>query len=130
MTLDDETLSVENRFAVVMATVDLIADHRFLSETGLQFKTMLGAIQRACKLLLSCSIALDLSFKKAVERVRDTPLAPDFYPLFEALEGLHRLSVSRASDPTPVTITRKLADAVWQYVQFNYYEQKGRTPQD
>ena len=81
-TLDDNSSTMVDRFAGIAETVDSIELHRFVPETGLLIKTIVAAVQRAGKCLLSCSDSLKLLFKQRLENLATVPQSMD---CFEAL---------------------------------------------
>jgi Apea-like HEPN len=132
-TLEDQSLPVADRFSAIAETVTLIDNFRFVGETGLLIKTLVGAVQSACKNLLLCADTLDPALKERVGNLADAPRSYDSYEALAALRNLDELKVAVPSDPlSPEAITRRLADVVWHYTYMHYYwltEQRNNKPQ-
>jgi hypothetical protein len=131
-TLDDDTLKPAERFATINETVALIDRYRFVGETGLLIKTLLGAVQRAAKTLLLCSDTLDPVLKQRVEALANAPQSDSSYETLAALRDLHEIRSTLLSDPqSPPAITLRLAEVVWYYTGMRYFgliEQRKKNP--
>jgi len=105
-TLDDESLTVADRFTAIAETVTLIDNFRFIGETGLLIKTLVGGVQCAAKNLLLCGNTLDPALKERVECLANAPRSYDLYEALAALRSLHDLKTALPSDPqSPEAIT-------------------------
>jgi hypothetical protein len=120
-TLENETLSVKDRFNAIAETVTLIDNFRFVGETGPMIKTLTGAVQSAARKLLLCGDALHPALKEQTEGLANASQS-DSYEALEALKNLKYLKIAVPSDPqSPEAITRRLADVVWHYTHMLYY---------
>jgi hypothetical protein len=121
-TLDDESLTMVDRFAGVADTVALIDRYRFVPETDLLIETMVGAVQRAARGLLSCSDSLESLFKQRLQNLATAPRSHDWYEALGALQALTDVKIAVPVDPqSPLAITRRLAEVVWHYTFMHYF---------
>jgi len=121
-TLDDEKLSVADRFKAISKVVSQIDNYRFVGESGLLIATLLGAIQNAAQKLLVNGATLDPLVKTAVEDLAKAPRSIDSYEALDALRKLHDLRVAVPTDwQSSEAITRRLAEAVWSYTGMHYF---------
>lgn len=131
-TLEDQSLPVPDRFSAIAETVTLIDNFRFVGETGLLIKTLVGAMQSACKNLLLCADTIDPALAERVGNLANAPRSYDSHEVLAALRNLDELKIALPSDPrSPEAITRRLADVVWHYTYMHYYwltEQRNNKP--
>lgn len=121
-TLDDESLTTAIKFASVERIVSTVGRYRFVPETGLSIETMVGAVSRAAKALLSSGESLEAVFKARVENLANAPRSPDHYEALEALRAVTEERTGVPGDPeSPSVIWRRLAEVVWQYVFMHYF---------
>jgi hypothetical protein len=121
-TLDDESLTMLDRFAAIEQAVALTSDFRFVPETGLLIATMTGAVQRAARNLLACGESLEPLLKERLEGLLTAQLSGDAYEALAALQALQDLSImSPADHRLPQAMTRRLAEVVWHYTFMHYF---------
>jgi hypothetical protein len=120
--LDNESVPMADRFAAIAEVVTLIDSYRFVPETGLLLETMVGAVQRAAKGLLSCSDTLEPLLKQHFENLAAAPRSPDSYEALGALHALIDANITVVGDPrSPLAITHRLAKVVWDYTFMHYF---------
>jgi len=121
-TLDDESLTLANRFKAIAQTVAIVDSYRFVAETGLLIKTLVGAVQNAAQKLLISGDPLDPLLKGSIETLANAPRSIDSYEALDALKNLHDLRTSPPADwESPEAITRHLVDVVWHYTYMHYF---------
>jgi hypothetical protein len=121
-TLDDESLTVANRFKGIAQTVAVIDSYRFVGETGLLIKTLVGAVQNAAQKLLISGDPLDPLLKGGIETLANAPRSTDSYEALDALRNLHDLRMPPPADwDSPEAITLRLVDVVWHYTFMHYF---------
>lgn len=121
-TLDNDSLTVADRFAAIDETVAVANEFRFVGETGILIKTLTGAVQRAAKNLLLCGDPLEPAFKERLEKLSGAQPSHDSY---EALAALQAIKDWKRAEPTspgsPEAITERLSEIVWHYTFMHYY---------
>jgi len=121
-TLDDDSLTVENRFAAIAEVVAALDEYRFVAETGLLIETMVGAVQRAAKHLLTCDNSLDSALRQQIEGLATAAKSSDSFEALAALFALKEIKMLQLPDPqSPHGITQRLADVVWHYTFMHYF---------
>jgi hypothetical protein len=121
-TLDDDTLTVADRFAAIAEPVELANAYRFVGEPGLRVDTLLGTIQRAAKTLLLCSEPLDPALMQCVEELANAQRSADAYEVLRALQTLHEVKTAPPAPPrSPQAIMRLLTEIVWGYTFIQYF---------
>jgi hypothetical protein len=126
-TLDDESLTVVDRFAAIDETVALTSEFRFVRETGLSIDTLVGSVQRAAKNLVLCNDLLEPVFKQRVVDLAGAKRSPDSYEALAALQALNDSQIVEPADPqSPKSIMCRLAEIVWHYTFMHYYWLKER----
>jgi hypothetical protein len=133
-TLDDASLTVAKRFKAIAQPVAMIDNYRFVAETGLLIRTLVGAAQNAAQKLLVSGDSLDPLLKGGVEALANAPRSADSYEALDALRNLHDLRTPPPADwDSPEATTRRLVDVVWHYTYMHYFwlteqrKNKGRT---
>ena len=126
-TLDDESLTVVDRFAAISEMVALTSEFRFVRETGLSIDTLVGSVQRAAKNLVLCNDLLEPVFKQRVIDLAGAKRSPDSYEALAALQALNDSKNVEPADPqSPQSIMCRLAEIVWDYTFMHYYWLKER----
>jgi hypothetical protein len=121
-TLNNEKLTVVDRFKAIAQTVVLTDNYRFVAEKGLLIRTLVGAVQNAAQKLLVCDDPLDPMLIAAVEALANAPRSADSFEALEALRNLHDVRLALPANwDSPEAITRRLAEAVWYYTFMHYY---------
>ncbi len=121
-TLDDATSTITEKFAGIAEAVDLAHQYQFVPEAGLRFETMIGAVQRSARALLSCSEPLEPDLAGPLEKLAATRKSRDWYEVLDALRAVDKLSapLSQAAEG-PKGITFRLVSLVWRYTFQHYY---------
>ncbi|MDO8476664.1 MAG: HEPN domain-containing protein [Candidatus Rokubacteria bacterium] len=121
-TLDDVTLTIADKFAGIADAVDLAHHYQFVPEAGLRVETMIGAVQRTARALLSCSEPLEPEMKESLEKLAVTPKSLDWYEALDALRALNEVTARITQAPRgPKAITLRLTSLVWRYTFMHYY---------
>lgn len=121
-TLDDDSQTVENRFAAIAEIVLSLDEFRCVSETGLLIETIVGAVQRAAKYLLVCDNTLDPALRQRIEGLATAKKSSDSFEALAALFALKEINMVELPDPrSPHGVTQRLADVVWHYTFMHYF---------
>lgn len=126
--LGNRTIEVRERFNQITPIVAAVEEYRFVSESGLQLETMIGATRLAAKSLLEIEEAIPQDLKEHLRRLIDSKRTEDHLP---ELDALHALNTVLTDKPVPIEIGwgecfRELVKVVWSYAGMYYFWLKQR----
>ncbi len=119
--LEDESISLDERFQRVGTDVTSIRAARYSREFGLQTPTLLAAVQRAARSLLDQTQTLSAEYAACFNEVASLKSAENVGSLstlkkFVELSAMQDLPLSG-----PIYTLRRLADLAWDFLQLRYY---------
>lgn len=128
--LADEEIEACDRLGQAEPIVDTVEQYRYVWESKLELRTLIGAARLAAKTLLTCDPDILQDLRKGLEKLCAAKRSEDS---FEQLEALSELEELFPSDPLPtesdhVRVTHKLVEVVWGYVYMHYFWLKKRRP--
>jgi hypothetical protein len=130
--LDSDTLSTDQKLSDLDKIVRRAVHYRFVNDPSLQDRTLIGAAQRAAKLLLTASApSLPTSVLEAFQKLADAPKSGDGYEALDALRLLNESGLPALGDPnSPHAVIGRLTALVWQYTFSQYYWLSEKRRQD
>jgi hypothetical protein len=125
--LSDSQRGVEDKFDAAAKVVDAIERYRFVGETGLQTKTMIGSIRLAARHLMASGIILEPTVHSAFTTMIECRGSQSGLAELEALRGLDEvLSNSQPAGIGSEDVVRRIVKVVWGYVFMHHYWLKKR----
>lgn len=117
--LSDNDIDAEKRWANVLPIIDLIDRYRYVPESDLQIKTIVGAMKQIAKVILEVKPTNPL--KEELQKLSTISISKDHLEELEALNELSRsLKSIDLSEGDFFVSLRTLTDTIWIYL-YNYY---------
>lgn len=121
-TLHDQSMAMAERFERVAEAVATIEDYRFVPETELLVKTMVGAVKGAAKCLISSGDPFDPVLKQCLENLVNVPHDIDWYEALGAIRAFSEMNIPALENSrSPLGLTHRLAKVVWHYTFMHYF---------
>jgi hypothetical protein len=121
--LADKTIATRERLERIAPIVGAIQQYRFVPESGLQLRTMIGATRLAAKTLLEQDELISQELKEALERLTTAKRTENHFEDLSALQALDSV-LSDKSVPTESSCCKAFRDllkVVWGYVFMHYF---------
>jgi hypothetical protein len=121
--LSDKRLPAFDRLTRIIEIVEALDRYRFLSESGLQLETMLGAIRLAVEAVVECDAIRILPEKDELNKFITSIRDQHHLKQLEAVKEIEAFfaSVQSQGNPEIIDLVRKLIGIVWTYTFSHYY---------
>lgn len=125
------SLEPEERLQRAAEVVRVIERYRFVTEPGLQLKTMIASVRRAARTLLDADVDLDAGLAARLRAVVECQRTQDHLPELTVIRKLSdRLSDAEIGMGELVQVVAQLVDTVWGETFMHYYWLKETTPSE
>jgi hypothetical protein len=120
--LDEATL-VGERLKYIAPLVSAAQQYRFVPESNLQPKTMIGAVRLAAKVLLEQNEAISQELKEHLERLTTAKRTDDHFQELDALQALDSILRNKPmlAETASNQVIRELVEVVWGYLFMHYF---------
>jgi hypothetical protein len=127
--LNDQSLTSIQRLTQISPIVAALERYRFVRETGIESKTLIGAVRFSAKALLDSGEPVPDDLMQSLDRLLAAKRADDH---MDELAAIEELEACLRDQPRPhssayIRTVGNLVHVVWGYVFLDYYRLKGRT---